>query len=636
MKNLKYLASFCLIVFFSILPLRAVEVCLDVDFAQGIPTDFTLINVDGSEPDTEYFDEYVVTPRATWFAAKCMSNSKAAISISRRLDSEIATDNWMITNKFTVPSADVYVRWRAYSVLQTLPESYEVVAFTQDDRSDAQVLASIDAETYDWTTHLHSLTEYAGKEIYLAFRHTSTNRYMLVVDDLYVGELSEPLLEATNTSRHFFSDDEDAGIATLTGTLRNYGSAITISEMRLVLANGEDSYTMECNCKLEANDELSFEFSLPIAQNDKAYDYTVYAVNAADASQIEVCGDYFVGSDYKRIMLIEEFTGIWCNTCTWAMPYVHDMQKLYGDEIALVNVHVYGGSEVADPMYNPIYHTYMKVYNVPSMFFDRDRDSNIGDHTGCKNYNSYIRKHAERAVRAKIESTAEWTAEDNIKITSTVQFADDIDNSDKRYRVGYIIRERYVQDDNYYQRNNASLPTMREYSFLPSYVPGDVMLYDYVARGGEDETTFDALGMRSGIVGNVPQTIVGKTDYSVESTVVPPLTIRNRDNIEIVAVLFHNEDVVNCCQINDISGSSGVETVIGSEEIFVSHSGNALTLIFPADAPYSATVYSVDGKTVAQCTSIGSAHTFCNLLPGCYIVTATQSSAHYTSRVVLK
>ena len=84
-------------------PILAQEVCLDVDFTEGIPEDFVLECYDQMPVKSQDFQN--LTPEMTWFTSGII-NSKdyaAVMSTSHRVI-DMETDNWMITPKLTLPA----------------------------------------------------------------------------------------------------------------------------------------------------------------------------------------------------------------------------------------------------------------------------------------------------------------------------------------------------------------------------------------------------------------------------------------------------------------------------------------------------------------------------------------------------
>lgn len=69
-------------------------------------------------------------------------------------------------------------------------EDYKVMVSTgNDDTGSFKELFSVNGESYFWKTHTVSLKQFAGQKIYIAFVCTSLNKYILAIDNMYIGEL---------------------------------------------------------------------------------------------------------------------------------------------------------------------------------------------------------------------------------------------------------------------------------------------------------------------------------------------------------------------------------------------------------------------------------------------------------------
>ncbi len=107
-------------------------------------------------------------------------------------DTEVANDDWLITPPITVEdSAHVLVWWAASQ--ETDPiwlESYQVwISTTTADISS--FTDSIYGETDvppEWSRKVFSLAPYYGETIYIAWRCTSFDDFVLKVDDVHIGE----------------------------------------------------------------------------------------------------------------------------------------------------------------------------------------------------------------------------------------------------------------------------------------------------------------------------------------------------------------------------------------------------------------------------------------------------------------
>lgn len=112
--------------------------------------------------------------------------SAAAVSTSFYSPSN-ASDDWLITPKINIP-VGALLTWDGFSIDDDFRDSYEIrVSTTGDDPADfTDLLFRVDAEEPDLTTRSVVLDDYAGQSIYIAFRNTSIDKFLLVLDNIFV------------------------------------------------------------------------------------------------------------------------------------------------------------------------------------------------------------------------------------------------------------------------------------------------------------------------------------------------------------------------------------------------------------------------------------------------------------------
>lgn len=172
----------------------AQEVIYYESFSSGIPDTYTIIDVDGltvvgsldstSIPDlpfngswvtqTNFFDgEDTVAASSSWYDPAGVSN------------------DWLITPQISIPdTGEYFLQWRALAVSPGFPDGYEVyVSTTGNTIPDFTTpIFSKDEEVSQWATRLVSLADFAGEDIYVAFRNNSDDKLILLIDDIYIAD----------------------------------------------------------------------------------------------------------------------------------------------------------------------------------------------------------------------------------------------------------------------------------------------------------------------------------------------------------------------------------------------------------------------------------------------------------------
>ncbi len=102
------------------------------------------------------------------------------------------SDDYLILPQTTLP-ANPCLSWYAYSQDKLFPESYEIrVSTTTPDAQGFLAhppVVSIDAEGDDYTYRSTSLATYAGEIVYVAFRQTTDNGFILAIDDIRIANV---------------------------------------------------------------------------------------------------------------------------------------------------------------------------------------------------------------------------------------------------------------------------------------------------------------------------------------------------------------------------------------------------------------------------------------------------------------
>lgn len=567
-----------------------------------------------------------ISPDVVWFADEVNGTTgKAALSASRREFTDVATENWLITPSLHIASANTWMRWDARSVHHDLKDGYTVMISDSDFTGFKPVL-TVDEENYFWNTRVLSLAEYEGKDIYVAICHNSTNKYMLAVDNLYVGELEDTLLKGKNLSRHFVGDETTVA---MTGVVCNAGGKLNVKEIALTTDQGE-KYTMPCQKEFNTSDSLEFEIEIPVSVGER-YNYTVSLVDENNIEH-ELYSDVVICSYFPRTLLVEKFTGMWCNACPSATPFLYNLEERFGDEIAVVEVH--GNITSRDPMSNDGYVNALNMVNYPTVIFNRNEKQ-----TGGWSDFDILNNIRIDATEGYIKTEAAWTDDNKISVKSTVRFATETDNSSGRYRVGYLLREKHVdgKSEKGLQANNCTLTANEEFKFLPQQIPGTLIAFHNVARGGESDQSFAANGGLNGIKTSLPVTVIPTdSENEIYATSDLPSTVKNVDELEVVAVLFNGLDVMNVATSGEITRINNVGKISAAgNEIKTVVTNGECKISMPGDNCYNVTIYDLAGSIVRSINATGSECVINDLDRGYYIVGVKQGTMEKSCKLLI-
>jgi hypothetical protein len=164
------------------------QVIFSEDFQQGIPATWTLINADGLTPSANV--AYVTD---AWIGREdIVVNASDSVAISTSWYSPAgASDDWLITPAINI-TANNLLKWEANAPDAAYPDGYEVRISTTTPTTAGflanPALLTIAAENSTWTNRTLDLEAagYSNQTVYLAWRNTSFDKFILMVDSVIV------------------------------------------------------------------------------------------------------------------------------------------------------------------------------------------------------------------------------------------------------------------------------------------------------------------------------------------------------------------------------------------------------------------------------------------------------------------
>lgn len=188
---------------------KAQDLLLDENFDSGIPTTWTLIDADGDG--------------VNWVASTSLigegngHNGSAGAATSQSYDNNrgpLTPDNWLVTPRLNISAAALLTFWVAAQDASYPEEHYGVYVSTSADPQDIASYTLLFEETLDanggtreqgaWKQKTALLTQYAGQQVYIAFRHFNvTDMFYIHVDDVQVLPITDPLIICGSTSLTF-------------------------------------------------------------------------------------------------------------------------------------------------------------------------------------------------------------------------------------------------------------------------------------------------------------------------------------------------------------------------------------------------------------------------------------------------
>lgn len=158
------------------------------------PAGWTLFNVDGHTPSANVSyvnDAWEDREDFDFDVTECAAFSTSWYSPAGQ------ADDWMWSPP-VVLTASAALSWRAVAYDAAYADGYEVRVKTGTapdlgNQTTSDVVFSVAAEQSAWTPHTIDISAYGGQTIYVGFRNHSTDKFLLVVDDVRVKDSAADL-----------------------------------------------------------------------------------------------------------------------------------------------------------------------------------------------------------------------------------------------------------------------------------------------------------------------------------------------------------------------------------------------------------------------------------------------------------
>jgi hypothetical protein len=192
---------FFLTIILTVSKINAQITLFNVDFQNGIPSNFSMINNDGLTPDPAV-SEFT----SAWISTIDPLNVTDSIAASTSFFSPIGSaSRWLITPKVKLGSFGNFIEWNARSQDASFPDDYLVLISrtTPTIAAFEDTIAKLSAEYVDWTLRTVdlSLKGFNDDSVYVAFVNKTNNGYKLYIDDIRIWkEDPASLIEVTNVN----------------------------------------------------------------------------------------------------------------------------------------------------------------------------------------------------------------------------------------------------------------------------------------------------------------------------------------------------------------------------------------------------------------------------------------------------
>lgn len=505
-----------------------------------LPKDVTTENTTGSTPISS--DYYCGWTASGWTSDRFGDRGYVLLCPTRVAEGE------EVSSMITLPEIAVYdgwyLRWDDRAVLPGFSESLYVELIHGAGKEITTLYADSDVN-HRWESHAVDLSEYAGEEIAVRFVCSSANGYMLAVDNVSIDIPENISFDIVNNTPHYLdttyaNNGDNSGVNYHFVAISAYNCGRTLGDGELVCRVGDEIVASQHISSLwHTGEERDIVFTVP-APYDVRVDYRIEYLPASGES-VEMISDWFCTSAFRRRLLVDKGSGMWCNNCPKGIIAVENLEQQFGDEILALDTHV------RDLVANDGYFAHLGFNDIPKLMLNRMPSTSTSDVTAW-NDKYPVTTHFNIWIE-NLESAPDNAFKVRVKYCA----AEDLDNADDRIRVAYVLSADMSGADHgdFYQANNCHQPAYRQYYYLPTNISASLVRLNNVTITSEDAFC--------GIAGSVPQSMDAYIASSYEWSVKCPDLIEDLSSVMVTVMLLDTEsgEVLNAAR-SSLAAMTGV------------------------------------------------------------------------------
>lgn len=536
------------------------------------------------------------------------------------------SDDWMVIPQLYVSDANYTLYFDAQSYLETKNDTLRVLVWEHDaninDLTD-QDIAAMKAEgkivyeerlsaglteedlSGDWEQCTVDLSEFAGKNIYVAFWNSNENQSAIFVDNVLVKhDLQYTMAFSNEESVVAASGIDIKGRITIKADDADY-SSVTLT---LIDADGNEIDTFsQTGLSLSAGSTLDFAFDkpLPLTVGQKN-DFTIHVALDDYTDNVESSIKNLAFQTEKRVLL-EEFTGITCSNCPLGIIAIDKLKQTYGSQFIPVSIHTYTGDPYASGLGG--YSSFLGLTGAPSGIIQRSgiisypmwQSPLTGDYELSNGSTLwYDLVQSEMDVPADINfEIGEVTRNDR---TFHIPFSICSGLTAKNQNLGVfavVVEDGIVssQDNNLYASTDAVLGEWGK-DGIYGYATAQDVTHNDVARAVYGSSFYGSTGL-------LPQTLTAGTTHDAYIEATMPDNLLNEANARIVLVLIdgNTNKAINVATAPIPVDASGISDA-GQTAFSVRTAGNDIIVTTPTAA--TAYLYAASGTIISRAEGKGA------------------------------
>jgi len=278
------------------------------DFEDGIEP-MVLFDVDGQTPHPN-----VAAYTDAWNAANPSFGNGTVVAISTSWYTPVGVANdWMVTPLIQLPDTNAVIRWEAKAQDANFRDGYIVYISTTGNTPDdfTEVIYQTAGEVASWTTRQFSLQAYAGQEVYVAFRNNSDDKFLLLVDNIFIGEQKQRDISLSRVNANINVGTSLEGPHPIAITVQNFGIEPVTSLDATWHFNGDSSTHKLTGINIASGASYTFNHETPANfEVGTGYQLSVSIDSINGTVDLDPANNSFATGMFKVFPPVPNITGV--------------------------------------------------------------------------------------------------------------------------------------------------------------------------------------------------------------------------------------------------------------------------------------------------------------------------------------
>lgn len=627
------------------------------DFNGGLGN-FLLYDGDHNTPTAEMAD-WSFTENLPYSVAWDDDDPSDIFAVSHSMYSPAGkSDDWLSTPQLYLPDEKCSVTFRAQSYRANRNDSLKVIVYACDDvynvldddivnrfKKEGKVVYA-GKETPgrnegmlfgEWTRHTIQLSEFAGKNVYIAFVNDNDNQSAVFIEKIEVIHEVEYLVSIITDA----TVENKAGIA-IKGSLLIQNEEATYSTLTMKLSDASGKQISEyrrTGLALSEGDTCNFEFpqELPLITGIEN-EYTIDIDMDGDKNAVKGTIKNLAFSPIKRVV-VEEGTGMDCPNCPYGFAAMDILTEAWGDRLIPVAIHTYTGDRYGSGLTG--YAEFLGFGGYPTASINRSVASFPMQTVNGRLTNSteeypdldplwydIVAQEMSILADAELEIKAYYDAE-NITVPCSFRFA--LDAEKLNYDLFFEVIEDGLPG---YQRNGVGSGS-------------DILLGEWGAGGSLSASTVypytfnDVLRMVVGTSfygtpGYVPTEVTAGNTYTAEVKFQRTENITDINNCSVVCMMIdaNTGRVINAAKAKLLDYAGIDETTADNFNVRVQTDGSRITIT--TDTPAHIALIGINGVLLDNADSDGETTLDAKDYTGVAVIHITNNRQSIMKKIILK